>query len=91
MPVFLGSRYLGLWVGGRLAMRSHPRTFTAIRPKSTLLSPLSVVAIAVVVNVRILYGDPTVPLMVTAVIGGALLAEVIAALADKRSQSEAAP
>jgi hypothetical protein len=29
--------------------------------------------------------------MVTAVIGGALLAEVIAALADKRSQSEAAP
>jgi hypothetical protein len=88
--VFVVSRYLGLWVGRRMARSSHPETFAMLRPSSTFLEPVSVVAIAVVVSARILYGGPTVSLVVTAVIGGALVSEMIAAY-TARSKGETAP
>jgi Kef-type K+ transport system membrane component KefB len=83
MPVFVASRYVGLWLGLRLARRHQPDAAARIRPRPILVAPLSVVAIAVVVNVQTLYQGPTVPIMLTAVIGGALLAELIATLADR--------
>jgi hypothetical protein len=81
--VFVASRYVGLWVGRRLARQSHPETFAMLRPISALMEPISVVAIAVVVSARILYGGPTVSLVVTAVIGGALISEMLAALVER--------
>jgi hypothetical protein len=89
--VFVASRYVGLWVGRRLARRSHPETFAMLRPISTFMEPVSVVAIAVVVSARILYGGgPTISLVVTAVIGGALISEMLAALVE-RSKGRTAP
>jgi hypothetical protein len=88
--VFVASRYAGLWVGRHLARRSHPETFAMLRPISALMEPVSVVAIAVVVSARILYGGPTISLVVTAVIGGALISEMLAALVE-RSKGRTAP
>lgn len=84
VPVFLASRYLGLAIGRAVALRHEPAAAAELRPASPLAAPLSVVAIAIVVSVRILYEGPAVSLLITAVIGSALVAELIAALAERR-------
>nr|PZN26387.1 MAG: hypothetical protein DIU78_07865 [Pseudomonadota bacterium] len=84
VPVFLASRYLGLAIGRAFALRREPAAATELRPASPLVAPLSIVAIAVVVSVRILYEGPVVSVLITAVIGSALMAELIAALAERR-------
>jgi Kef-type K+ transport system membrane component KefB len=92
VPIFLASRYLGIWLGQFLAARRERGAVEMIGRRSPLIAPLSVVAIAVVVNARILYHGLAVPLMITAVIGGALVAEVVSAFAERsvRREREAA-
>jgi Kef-type K+ transport system membrane component KefB len=89
VPVFVISRYLGIWLGQQLLAAGRERDAAeTVGRRSPLIAPLSVIAIAVVVNVRILYHGPAVPLMITAVIGGALVAEVASALAERSARRE---
>lgn len=83
LPVFLVSRYLGLWLGRVLGAKREPEAFRATHPRSSWAAPVSVVAIAVVINVRSLYHGDVVPLMITAVIAGALVTELVSALASR--------
>jgi Kef-type K+ transport system membrane component KefB len=83
VPVFVVSRALGLRLGQSLALGQEPETVRQIRPRSLFLTPLSGVAIALVINVRSLYGAPAVSFLITAVIGGALVAELVAAFASR--------
>lgn len=91
LPAFIASRYLGLWGSRRIMARREPEALELLRPASFWVAPLSAVAIAVVVNARILYQGPVVPLMITAVISGALLSEVVAAAVDLGRRRREAP
>jgi Kef-type K+ transport system membrane component KefB len=91
MPVFVLSRSLGLRLGRALALQREPEAVGKIRPRSLFLAPLSGVAIALVINVRTLYGGAAVSLLITVVIAGALSAELLAAFADRSSRNRATP
>jgi len=43
----------------------------------TLFPPISMVSIAIVMSAQVLYRDPAIPWIVTAVIGGAIASELI--------------
>jgi Kef-type K+ transport system membrane component KefB len=87
VPVFVASRAVGLRLGQFLAVKREPDAIERIRPRSLYLAPLSGVAIAVVINVRSLYGGPAVSFLITAVIGGAILAELVAAYSSRASNT----
>jgi Kef-type K+ transport system membrane component KefB len=87
VPVFLVSRYVGLLLGRALGRQSQPAATEQMREGAPPLEPLSIVAIAVVINVSSLYRGPAIPVLITAVIAGALLAEVIAAFSVRRRDS----
>ena len=87
VPVFLLSRYVGLLLGRALGRQSEPAATEQIRAGAAPLEPLSIVAIAVVINVSSLYRGPAIPVLITAVIAGALLAELIAAFSVRRRDS----
>jgi Kef-type K+ transport system membrane component KefB len=89
MLVFAASRYLGLGVGRALAARHDPTMAQELSPRSVLTAPLSIVAIAVVIGVRNLYRGSALPMLITAVIGGALLAEIVGAVAARARASGA--
>jgi Kef-type K+ transport system membrane component KefB len=87
VPIFLASRYLGLFLGRAMARRSEPAAVEQMRAGAPPLEPLSIVAIAVVINVSSLYRGPAIPVLITAVIAGALLAELLAAFSVRRRDS----
>jgi Kef-type K+ transport system membrane component KefB len=78
MPVFLASRYLGLFVGRFAARRQEPASAEQLRTGGPVFEPVSIVGIAVVINVSSLYRGPAIPALITAVIAGALAAELLA-------------
>lgn len=71
--------------GKRLAVilheRRHPGDFAELDRWSLSVSPLGALAVAIVVNAQTLYSSPTLPWIVTAVIGGAMVTEVIVQIA----------
>ena len=71
--------------GKRLAVvlhqRRHPDDFAPLDRWSLSVSPLGALAVAIVVNAQTLYSSPTLPWIVTAVIGGAMVTEVIVQIA----------
>src|SRR5687768_4999384 len=87
VPVFLASRYMGLFLGRALGRTSEPAATEQIRAGAPPLEPLSILAIAVVINVSSLYRGPAVPVLITAVIAGALVAELMAAFSVRRRDS----
>jgi hypothetical protein len=87
VPVFVASRAGGLRLAQFFATKREPDAVERTRPRSLYLSPLSGVAIAVVINVRSLYGGPAVSFLITAVIGGAILAELVAASSSRASNA----
>ncbi len=82
MGVFVVTRFFGLWLGGRFARTGD--TQPAQRALSPF-TPLSIVAVAIVINAQDLYQGTAVPWIVTAVIGGALASEIIAHFASRLS------
>jgi Kef-type K+ transport system membrane component KefB len=84
MLAFAASRFLGLWAGS-WAARADPRGGQDSNWRASLLSsPLSGLAIAVVINGQTLYHSQTVRWAVTAVVGGALVSEVLSQFGRRR-------
>lgn len=77
MLLFVGTRLLGKWLGVVLAERRTAAGLTQEERRSLIFSPIGALSIAIVVNAQDLYPDATVSWMVTAVIGGAILTEII--------------
>jgi Kef-type K+ transport system membrane component KefB len=80
VPLFVAGRVIGKWtgviasktvVGGLLP--------TAFADQRTLVTPLSGLSIALVISVQSLYHDAGMPWIITAVIGGAVVAELLVA------------
>jgi hypothetical protein len=70
-----------------MARQSEPAAVEQLRAGAPPLEPLSIVAIAVVINVSSLYRGPAIPVLITAVIAGALVAELLAAFSVRTRDS----
>jgi Kef-type K+ transport system membrane component KefB len=89
VPLFVAGRTLGKWTGVLAAKTAVgallPSNFADQRQ---LFTPLSSLSIALVISVESLYKDTGLPWIVTAVIGGAIVSEV---LVQRSSSEDAAP
>jgi Kef-type K+ transport system membrane component KefB len=80
-PLFVLARVGGKIAGARVAVRTGPRELPDAATLGLALSPQSPIAIATIVSYATLYRHPdeapgTVPWLMTAVIGGAVLTEI---------------
>ena len=80
VPLFVAGRIIGKWTGiiaSKTAVGSLlPSTFADQR---SLVTPLSGLSMALVISVQSLYHDEGLPWIITAVIGGAVVAELLVA------------
>jgi len=80
VPLFVAGRIIGKWMGivaSKTVVGSLlPSNFADQR---TLVTPLSGLSIALVISVQSLYHDAGLPWIMTAVIGGAIVAEILVA------------
>ena len=77
MFAFVAARLLGRLTGVALFARRHPQAFSAFERRHLAISPMGALSLAIIVTAQDLYSGPTVPWMVNAVIGGAILTEII--------------
>ncbi len=87
MLLFVPARLIGKWLGVKLCRRRVPGGFSADEQRSLVFSPMGALSIAIVVNAQDLYFGFAVPWMVTAVIGGAIVTEVIVQISSRRTIS----
>jgi hypothetical protein len=62
-----------------------PGGLTSDERRSLIFSPMGALSIAIVVNAQDLYSGAAVPWMVTAVIGGAIVTEIIVQVSGRGS------
>lgn len=81
VPVLVGARIAGKWLGitasRAVVAGTMPESFVE---KRQLVTPLSSFSIALVVSVEVMQESRNLPWVLTAVIGGALLTEIVAQL-----------
>jgi Kef-type K+ transport system membrane component KefB len=80
VPLFVAGRIIGKWAG----IAASKTVVGALLPSAfadqrTLVTPLSGLSIALVISVQSLYHDEGLPWIMTAVIGGAVVAELLVA------------
>ncbi len=85
MLLFVPARLFGKWLGVRLCRKEVPGGLTMEEQRSLIFSPMGALSIAIVVNAQDLYFGAAVSWMVTAVIGGAVVTEVIVQIASRRN------
>lgn len=83
MLLFVATRLFGKWLGVVVAEKRTAMNLTQEERRSLIFSPIGALSIAIVVNAQDLYPDATVSWMVTAVIGGAILTEIIVQVASR--------
>jgi Kef-type K+ transport system membrane component KefB len=86
MVLFVVARLLGKWLAVIFCRKRVPGGLTTDEQRSLILSPIGALSIAIVVNAQDLYSGPTVSWMVTAVIGGAIVTEIIVQIAARHSE-----
>lgn len=96
VPVFTGARLAGKWLGMRLATHYAEVSLSSDERQVLAVSPMGPLAIAIVVNAQLLYPGGSISPIVAAVIGGAIVTEVVVQLASRRNgtravQAEVAP
>jgi Kef-type K+ transport system membrane component KefB len=92
VPLFVLARIVGKW-SGIIASRTVlgaalPSSFADKRP---LIVPVSSLSIALVISVESLYRDSSLPWVITAVIGGAVVTELLVQRMNRGADSEPEP
>lgn len=85
MPVFMVSRLMGKGIAATLAVRQKYLPVSEAERRSLAVSPVGALAIAIVVNAQLLYPGGSIALVVSAVVGGAMLTEAFVQLAARRA------
>jgi Kef-type K+ transport system membrane component KefB len=80
VPVFMSTRLIGKRVGASLAARGTDSGIGLDEREALAVAPMAPLAIAIVVNAQLLYPGGSVSLIASAVIGGAILTEVVVQL-----------
>lgn len=88
MFLFVPARLFGKWLAVRACRNEVPNGLSMDEQRSLIFSPMGALSIAIVVNAQDLYYGSTISWMVTAVIGGAIVTEVIVQMASRRSIGE---
>lgn len=98
LVVFLVARLGGRTLGARLARQlpasNRPPSLAVVPDRELVLAPMGHLAIAFVVAAQTLYESPAIRAIVTAVIGGSIVSEILARFAIQRSgtpPADAAP
>ncbi len=84
MFAFIISRIAAKWFAVGILRRQMPETLTRLEQRGLIIGPIGALSIAIVVNAQDLYSGPSIPSTVTAVIGGAILTEIIIQFALRR-------
>lgn len=84
VPVFVVARLVGKWVGARLWNATSEFDLSPAERNALVFAPIGSLAIAIVVNAQLLYPGGSISLIVSAVIGGAIVTEVVVQLAGRR-------
>lgn len=85
MFLFVPARLLGKWLAVWLCRNDH---LSKEEQRSLVFSPMGALSIAIIVNAQDLYFGSTISWMVTAVIGGAMVTEVVVQIASLRNAIE---
>lgn len=92
LVVFLVARLVGRAIGARFARRlpqaNRPPSLATTPDRELVLAPMGHLAIAFVVAAQTLYESPAIRAIVTAVIGGSIVSEIMARFATQRPQAE---
>jgi Kef-type K+ transport system membrane component KefB len=92
VPLFVAGRIIGKWTG-IVASKTVVGALlpSAFADQRTLVTPLSGLSIALVISVQSLYHDEGLPWIMTAVIGGAVVAELLVARTPDPVRARTAP
>jgi len=92
VPLFVAGRIIGKWTG-IIASKTAVGSLlpSAFADQRSLVSPISGLSIALVISVQSLYHDEGLPWIMTAVIGGAVVAELLVARTPDPATQSAAP
>jgi Kef-type K+ transport system membrane component KefB len=78
VPLFVAGRVIGKWIGVVASKTALGATLpSAFVDQRQLVTPMSGLAIALVISLESLYHDEGIPWIVTAVIGGSLVTELL--------------
>ena len=88
MLLFVPARLFGKWLAVKLCRLKIASGLSADEQRSLIFSPMGALSIAIVVNAQDLYYGSVISWMVTAVIGGAIVTEVIVQIASRRNALE---
>lgn len=84
VPCFVVGRFGGRWFGIFAGRRVFEAQGQRVPSYGAVITPLSVLSLALVVSVERLYRGDTIPWVMTAVIGGAIVTELIVQLVPQR-------
>lgn len=87
MVVFFAMRLIGKWLGMKIAFRQGYGDFSEQEERSLVIAPMGALSIAIAMNAQDLYPSRTVSWIVTAVIGGAIVNEVILQFLTRRNRN----
>ncbi len=85
MLLFVPARLFGKWLAVKLCRKKISSGLSTDEQRSLIFSPMGALSIAIVVNAQDLYYGSVISWMVTAVIGGAIVTEVIVQIASRRN------
>lgn len=83
VPVFVGMRLLGKYLGTLLGERYGEFSLTNDERRALSIPPMGPLSIAIVVNAQLLYPGGSISLIVAAVIGGAIFTEIAVQLVGR--------
>ena len=86
MILFVPARLFGKWLAVKVCRKELPDGLSLGEQRALIFSPMGALSIAIVVNAQDLYYGAVISWMVTAVIGGAIVTEVIVQIASRRNR-----
>jgi hypothetical protein len=87
MVVFVIARFAGKWVGVQLGRRQSDIELLPDAQSSLVIAPMGALSIAIVVGAEILYPGGSISQIVTAIVGGAIVTEILVQALTRRGRS----
>jgi hypothetical protein len=84
MVLFVGGRLVGRVAGVNIANSASDLGLTTAERRSLIVAPIGPLALAVVMSAQLLYPGGSISLILTAMLGGAVVTEVLLQLAARR-------
>ena len=91
MVAFVAARFLGKWLGTRVVEQREELRLDASARAALVVAPMGALSIAIVVNAQILYPGGSISSIVTAIVGGSIVTEVLVQLLTRGPASTTPP